>query len=114
MRISDWIQTCALPICLQSYDRRPPDLLRPAEKSHTPHRRNYGAGPDNVPRPATLPYGRHGRKRAFFRGRCWHVQRDRKRVVSGKSVSVSVDLGGRRIIKKNTKVYLRKTEMRSQ
>src|SRR3546814_14682210 len=28
---------------------------------------------------------------------------DRKRVVSGKSVSVSVDLGGRRIIKKNNK-----------
>src|SRR3546814_17166889 len=29
------------------------------------------------------------------------VERDRKRVVAGKSVSVRVDLGGRRIIKKN-------------
>src|SRR3546814_11763824 len=29
-----------------------------------------------------------------------HLQRDRKSVVSGKSVSVRVDLGGRRIIKK--------------
>src|SRR3546814_12227773 len=30
------------------------------------------------------------------------VQADRKSVVSGKSVSVRVDLGGRRIIRKNT------------
>src|SRR3546814_14793548 len=30
---------------------------------------------------------------------------DRKRVVEGKSVSVSVDLGGRRIIKKKKKEY---------
>src|SRR3546814_10959477 len=30
---------------------------------------------------------------------------DRKSVVSGKSVSVRVDLGGRRIIKKNTTYY---------
>src|SRR3546814_21196246 len=34
------------------------------------------------------------------------VKRDRKSVVSGKSVSVRVDLGGRRIIKKkNNKIY---------
>src|SRR3546814_11040608 len=32
------------------------------------------------------------------------VTRDRKSVVSGKSVSVSVDLGGRRIIKKKTRI----------
>src|SRR3546814_17958827 len=31
-----------------------------------------------------------------------HGELDRKRVVSGKSVSVRVDLGGRRIIKKKT------------
>src|SRR3546814_20481936 len=31
------------------------------------------------------------------------AERDRKSVVSGKSVSMRVDLGGRRIIKKNTK-----------
>src|SRR3546814_17293980 len=31
------------------------------------------------------------------------VHRERKRVVEGKSVSVSVDLGGRRIIKKKRK-----------
>src|SRR3546814_17422277 len=33
--------------------------------------------------------------------------RDRKRVVSGKSVSVSVDLGGRRIIKKTNNHIVR-------
>src|SRR3546814_5602391 len=33
------------------------------------------------------------------------IQRDRKSVVSGKSVSVRVDLGGRRIIKKKHKNY---------
>src|SRR3546814_18603986 len=33
-----------------------------------------------------------------------HTQADRKSVVLGKSVSVSVDLGGRRIIKKKTKI----------
>src|SRR3546814_16644219 len=32
-----------------------------------------------------------------------HVEQDRKSVVSGKSVSVRVDLGGRRIIKKKKK-----------
>src|SRR3546814_18257468 len=31
----------------------------------------------------------------------WHFPSDRKSVVQGKSVSVSVDLGGRRILKKN-------------
>src|SRR3546814_13549102 len=36
--------------------------------------------------------------------RCGH--RDRKSVVSGKSVTVRVDLGGRRIIKKKTKKKL--------
>src|SRR3546814_14716772 len=32
-----------------------------------------------------------------------HARRDRKSVVEGKSVSVRVDLGGRRILKKKTK-----------
>src|SRR3546814_11654797 len=36
---------------------------------------------------------------------------DRKRVVSGKSVSVRVDLGGRRIIKKKKKDVLRKNTL---
>src|SRR3546814_14500017 len=36
--------------------------------------------------------------------------RDRKSVVEGKSVSVSVDLGGRRIIKKNKKNNIKRTE----
>src|SRR3546814_16843981 len=36
---------------------------------------------------------------------------DRKSVVSGKSVSVRVDLGGRRLIKKKKKVYITDTNM---
>src|SRR3546814_14282233 len=42
----------------------------------------------------------------FRRGGVWHA--DRKRVVSGKSVSVRVDLGGRRLIKKKIKKKTRK------
>src|SRR3546814_11948468 len=34
-----------------------------------------------------------------------YISRDRKSVVSGKSVSVRVDIGGRRIIKKKKKIY---------
>src|SRR3546814_20738963 len=37
---------------------------------------------------------------------------DRKSVVSGKSVSVSVDLGGRRIIKKKKKIETKKNNLR--
>src|SRR3546814_15651708 len=40
--------------------------------------------------------------------KAWSMEVDRKSVVSGKSVSVRVDLGGRRIIKNNTymKIFL--------
>src|SRR3546814_21170343 len=80
------LQTCALPI----WDRRAPP----------PHRRrSRGRGA-----------ARSGRGRASPPGR-WPA--DRKSVVSGKSVSVRVDLGGRRILKKktklNTKVILSET-----
>src|SRR3546814_11222900 len=40
---------------------------------------------------------------ALWAGSC----RDRKRVVGGKSVSVSVDLGGRRSIQKKRKIQVR-------
>src|SRR3546814_20584639 len=40
-----------------------------------------------------------GGRRLSARGGAFRVARDRKSVVSGKSVSVRVDLGGRRIIK---------------
>src|SRR3546814_18363508 len=38
----------------------------------------------------------------------WLTEADRKSVVSGKSVSVRVDLGGRRIIKTKKKIHKRK------
>src|SRR3546814_11758807 len=91
MRISDWSQTCALPIypfaCPIHADLTglPPvllvvpecDLL--AEQSLVMEARLEAAG---VATTTTIYPG------------------DRKSVVSGKSVSVRVDLGGRRIIKK--------------
>src|SRR3546814_19590119 len=68
MRISDGVQTCALPISRRS--RRTADVLLAQFSLH------------------------------HVRGSPWIP--DRKSVVSGKSVSVRVDLGGRRIIKKKT------------
>src|SRR3546814_19864751 len=44
----------------------------------------------------------------------WYDRRDRKSVVSGKSVSVSVDLGGRRIIKKNIHTQTAETKKTAQ
>src|SRR3546814_12631977 len=45
--------------------------------------------------------------------RCFEPHmKDRKSVVSGKSVSVRVDLGGRRIIKKKLDEYMRMTVQR--
>src|SRR3546814_7660728 len=43
-----------------------------------------------------------GRKRRGGSAKSWRICKDRKSVVLGKSVSVRVDLGGRRIIKKKT------------
>src|SRR3546814_13789098 len=72
-----------------------------------------GAVLDRVGDPAAQPRARAGRyrarrfRRAAERRAAAHAGgrdrlQDRKRVVSGKSVSVRVDLGGRRIIKKKS------------
>src|SRR3546814_13549330 len=62
---------------------------RPAPGDGPPTARGYACTPHKRPRqPDRLPGPEPG---------------DRKRVVSGKSVSVRVDPGGRRIIKKKTK-----------
>src|SRR3546814_18926573 len=45
----------------------------------------------------------HTRIPLFAQGHAMHHQRDRKSVVKGKRVSVRVDLGGRRLIKKKKK-----------
>src|SRR3546814_17472859 len=61
-------------------------------------RQPQGGGPADAPRGAGDESGLSGQKAIAF------LWQDRKSVVWGKSVSVSVDLGGRRIMKKkNTK-----------
>src|SRR3546814_16945216 len=49
------------------------------------------------------PAARHWGRAAFDDSKAQASGRDRKSVVKGKSVSVRVDLGGRRIIQKKTK-----------
>src|SRR3546814_12462816 len=96
MRISDW----SSDVC--SSDLVPVGSHRPAP----PVPRD--AGPDRRRDPCPhLPRRnrRRTRSRGSGRGRrvAYRCGGDRKSVVSGKSVSVSVDLGGRRIIKKKIK-----------
>src|SRR3546814_17008096 len=77
---------------------------------------NYGSG-DSFKKNVAMEFERNGERYAFLRwgqtafdnfrvvppgtGIC---HQDRKSVVSGKSVSVRVDLGGRRIIKTNKQI----------
>src|SRR3546814_16862345 len=94
MRISDWSQTCALPICSLSKQRANFDGGFGAL---------YGVDRPTVPAyevidlRAGLDFGRYSVE--LFAKNLGNSQ-DRKSVVSGKSVSVRVDTGGRRIIKK--------------
>src|SRR3546814_974345 len=76
------VQTCALPIWLRA-------LRRKSTKKSVLY---------------WVQRGRHGHAQPPFRSsRLIGAERqDRKSVVQGKSVSVRVDLGGRRIIKKKT------------
>src|SRR3546814_8554953 len=82
LRISDWSSTCALPISQAELLAESLDLglrgVRPSEIA----RRGFARQADQ--------------KESDDQ----HAQQDRKSVVTGKSVSVSVDLGGRRSIKK--------------
>src|SRR3546814_13083769 len=122
MRISDWssdVCSSDLPAC------RPVPPPAP-----TAARRRRRSAPRLPPSPPAPPVARPSVPRAVHRTRCRHATaaatgrdrrggprgcgcrrarrralgccRDRKSVVSGKSVSVRVDLGGRRIIKKKT------------
>src|SRR3546814_10813015 len=85
MRISDW-----------SSDVCSSDLARKYVEGGT-HRLAHGAD-------RQCPFGR--RSQPQYRLSLWLVSGavDRKSVVSGKSVSVRVDLGGRRIIKKKNQL----------
>src|SRR3546814_8893577 len=77
------VQTCALPICRHHHDHKYEQRLGEVARVHV------------------LDGGR-----AATQQRHADDQQDRKSVVSGKSVSVRVELGGRRISnKKNTIIY---------
>src|SRR3546814_11817025 len=100
------VQTCALPIC----------------RARTPRRESCrGSGSGACPRcPRSPPPSRPGwcaprtrgrsagrrRRRARSRGRRASARPDRQSVVLGKSVSVSVDLVGRRTLKKQKTVTI--------
>src|SRR3546814_14535962 len=99
MRISDWSSDVCSSDLPRNHPRnhnrthlhplrhphRPPQIHRSRRRPITKTRSQLDPVP--ILRPPTEP----------------NTERDRKRVVAGKSVSVRVDLGGRRINKKNTK-----------
>src|SRR3546814_13690371 len=114
MRISDW----SSDVC--SSDLNAAALFR---SSRSPYANSLGSLRRSLPR-------RRGRRprsnwnRRNKRGRIFRAphpqydpscQTDRKSVVEGKSVSVRVDLGGRRIIKKKkTKTYTNQTNQKNK
>src|SRR3546814_14057441 len=99
MRISDWSSdVCSSDLCRGSrLRRRPADRRRSQPRSPAPVRRH-------VPRQRSQARSdAPGSRRAWRRA----ARQDRKSVVSGKSVSVRVNLGGRRIIKKKNRIINR-------
>src|SRR3546814_15352413 len=85
MRISDWsADVCSSDLPMAS----PQGGSSAPPRARIPHTKKGGSRPPLITAFAGMTH-RHS------------VQPDRKSVVSGKSVSVRVDLGGRRIIKKN-------------
>src|SRR3546814_12453584 len=106
MRISDWSSdVCSSDLHHRRQRTLPesrfqaPIVLRDGAEVHGEHA--GGAGGNRRERPPPLAGG-------LSSGRGdGHRRRDRKRVVLGQSVSVRVDLGGSRIIKK--KIRLEKT-----
>src|SRR3546814_12577956 len=83
------VQTCALPISPKG--------------NHRAVRKRRGPCPERVVRQGRdHPTALESRTRMDFLYGSNTSRRDRKSVVQGKSVSVRVDLGGRRIIKNKT------------
>src|SRR3546814_15216616 len=97
MRISDW----SSDVCSSDLPRQ---CAASGPGGRRQHRRHYRAV-----RSARHPASRRGLRRALHRSQSLLAVTDRKSVVSGKSVSVRVDLGGRRIIKKKKKQTTKKT-----
>src|SRR3546814_16585521 len=102
MRISDW----SSDVCSSDLVRE--DGPHPHLHRHQPH--PHGKEAAHAAGPGGRGGGQGGqtgariyrRRRVLGRG-CGAFRQDRKSVVEGKSVSVRVDLGGRRIIKKKKK-----------
>src|SRR3546814_16413075 len=100
------VQTCALPIC--GGGRPHLDRTRAAvdpgngRQAARPGHRCGGRGAHSPRKPAVRAR-RPRRAGGCGAGNRLSAPGDRKSVVSGKSVSVRVDLGGRRIIKKKKK-----------
>src|SRR3546814_21198455 len=100
MRISDWssdVCSSDLPAA-----RPGPRLCREADRGGRAHHLSRGGG--QYPRLYQPVAGHSERTRRYSRG-IDGIEGDRKSVVEGKSVSVRVDHGGRRIINKTQKKY---------
>src|SRR3546814_11556343 len=103
MRISDW----SSDVCSSDLDRPTSDqihrpcsaILHPCQSDTLALRQQHPVL-ESVKAPFDHREGGLVTIAMMFGPSHHHCQADRKRVVSGKSVSVRVDLGGRRIIKK--------------
>src|SRR3546814_12728510 len=97
MRISDWSSdVCSSDLACRSTDLRSLEGKSgpPASSGRTP----FCGGSSSLRLCVRRGWGPAVRSHPY----CSNAAEDRKSVVSGKSVSVRVDLGGRRIIKKTT------------
>src|SRR3546814_11539978 len=94
MRISDWSSDVSSSDLLQ-----PPVRRSNAVQLHDSVEDSWSTGPGPCP-----PHRR--RRGSHPAGRPRTGTGDRKSVLSGKSVSVRVDLGGRRIIEKKTYIHV--------
>src|SRR3546814_19796745 len=113
MRISDWIQTCALPISgpVNTLDQvfADPQVLARDMKISMPYRGSRDGKVDLIGNP--IKFSETPVEYRFAPPRAGQDSDavDRKSVVSGKSVSGRVVLGGRRIIKnkKTTQITIK-------
>src|SRR3546814_13750863 len=119
MRISDWSQTCALPIYHRRADATRVRAEQGEEAVDAQPRRPWVGDPHRAEprlrarqRDAPAALGEHveqfgaqavGRDAGYAGVGETCGQQDRKSVGAGKSVSVRVDLGGRRVLKKKKK-----------
>src|SRR3546814_11571194 len=109
MRISDWSSdVCSSDLfeCRRGRRTRGVDVVRHRPRPELGDRQHRTLTPPANATTTDLAGARPRRAPAQPRTHCANVPYrygDRKSVVSGKSVSVSLDIGGRRIIKKKKK-----------